>query len=31
LVGGDKNLTCIYVELFKVNSEVAGDTSDFGW
>jgi hypothetical protein len=31
LVGGDKNLTCMYEQLFKVNSEVAGDRSNFGW
>ena len=31
LVGGDKNLTCIYEQLFEVNSEVAGDMSNFGW
>jgi len=31
LVCGDKNLTCMYEQLFKVNSEVAGDMSNFGW
>jgi hypothetical protein len=30
LFDGDKNLTCIYEQLFKVSSEVAGDMSNFG-
>jgi hypothetical protein len=30
LLGGDKNLTCIYEQLLKVSSEVAGDMSNFG-
>jgi hypothetical protein len=31
LVSGDTNLTCIYEQLFRVNSEVDGDTSNLGW